>query len=159
MGVGIGFVLELPNLKPAVFFGEFGGLVDHAGALQVCWRNHDLCPEKTHHLASLDAETLGHRNDQWIALLRTNHREANPSIAAGRFDDGLAGFESPVLFGVLNDAKRESIFNRSHRVERLDLHIHVDVVGAELVEPHDRRIADRPEYVVVQNIHISRNSS
>jgi len=43
--------------------------------------------------AVLDAEALGHRDDQRIALLRAHHGQAYAGIAACRLDNRLPGLE------------------------------------------------------------------
>ena len=84
------------------------GLLDHAHAAFGGRREHDLGAEEAHQPAALDAEGLGHRDDERIALLRADHGEADAGVAAGRFDDGLAGLQLAGALGVLDDAERRA---------------------------------------------------
>jgi hypothetical protein len=54
---------------------------------------HHLGAEEAHQPAPLDAELLGHRHDQRIALLGAHHGKADAGVAAGRLDHGLAGLQ------------------------------------------------------------------
>ena len=88
------------------------------------WRGqHHLGAEEAHQPAPLDAELLGHRHDQRIALLRAHHGEADAGVAAGRLDHRLAGLELAGFLGRLDDAQRQPILDRAQRVERLDLDV------------------------------------
>ena len=58
------------------------------------------------------------------------------------------GCSVPRPLGVLDDAERKPVLDRAHRVEGLDLDVQIDVRRRELVDPHDRRVADRAEDVV-----------
>ena len=133
--VGVGLVLELPGQEPAVRLGELDRLVDHADAALRLRRQDHLGAEKAHQPAPLDAELLGHRDHQRIALGGAHHREADAGVAAGRLDDGLAGLELTRLLGRLDDAQREAVLDRAQRVEGLDLH---EEVHARRRQPVDR---------------------
>ncbi len=148
MGVGIGLVFELAHKKPAVLLGKLDRLGQHAAALECGRRQDNSRTQKTHQLASLEAEALGHRNDQRVVFLRTDHGQADARIAARCFDDGLARLQCAAFFRVFDDAEREPVFDRAHRVERLDLDENVDVVRSDLVQLDDRRIANGLENVV-----------
>ena len=94
-------------------------------------------------LAALDAEVLRHGHHQRIALHRAHHRQADAGVAAGGLDHRLPRAQRAAPLGVLDDPEREPVLDRAHRVERLDLDVEVDVRRRELVQPHDRRAADR----------------
>jgi hypothetical protein len=147
--VRVGLVLELAGHEPAVRLGQFLGLVDHAHAALRRRGQHHLGAEKTHQTATLDAKGFGHRHDQRIALLGAHHRQANAGIAAGGFDDGLAGLEFAALLGRFDHPERQSVLDRAQRVERLDLDVEVYAGGCELVDLDDRRVADSFEDVRV----------
>ena len=61
--VGVSLVFELPGQVPAMLFGQFDCLGKHATALELGRGQDDLGAQESHHLATLDAETLGHGND------------------------------------------------------------------------------------------------
>ncbi len=149
MRIGVRLVLELAHQEPAVFLGQFDRLGQHAAALERGGREHDPGAQKAHQLAPLDAETLGHRHDERITLAGAHHREPDARIAAGRLDHGLPRAERAAPLGIFDDAQREAVLDRAHRVEGLDLHVQIDVVGRDLVQSHDRRSADGFENIVV----------
>ena len=151
--VGVGFVGELPGDEPAVLFGELDGLLDHAGAALGCGGDDDLGSEEAHELAALDGEGFGHGDDERVAFLRADHGEADAGVAAGGFDDGLAGLECAGAFGVFDDAEGETVFDGAEWVEGFDLDVEVDVGRGELVDANDRRVADGAEDVVEFALH------
>ena len=65
------------------------------------------------------------------------------------------GFSSPRLLGALDDGARHAVLDRAHRIERLDLDVDVHARRRELAEPHERRVADRLEDVVVAGHRVS----
>ena len=95
-----------------------------------------------------DAETLDHGHHQGIAFLRADHGEPDAGIAAGRLDDGLAGFEIAGFLGRLDHAERQPVFHRSERIERLDLDEQVHIRRRQFVDPDDGRVAHGSENVV-----------
>jgi hypothetical protein len=84
-------------------------------------RQHDFRAQEAHELASLHAELLRHRHDQRVTLLGAHHREPDPGVAAGRFDDGLSRLQLPRAFRRFDDAQRQSILDRTQGIECFDL--------------------------------------
>ncbi len=113
----------------------------------------DLGSEESHELAAFDGEGFGHGDDEWVALLRTDHGEADAGVAAGGFDDGLAGLECAGAFGVFDDAEGEAVLDGAEGVEGFDFDVEVDVGGSELVDANDRGVADGAEDVVEFSLH------
>jgi hypothetical protein len=62
--------------------------------------------------------------------LRTDHRQADAGVAAGCLDDGLPGSKFAGALGVLDHAKRQTILDRTERIECLNLDEQVDPGGA-----------------------------
>jgi hypothetical protein len=147
MHVGIGLVLELARQEPAVRLGELDRLVDHAHAALAGGREHHLGAEKAHQLAPLDREGLRHGHHQRIALLRADHGKPDAGIARRRLDHGLPGLERAGFLRRLNDAERQAVLDRAERIERLDLDEQVDAFRPQLVDAHDRRVADGLENI------------
>ena len=133
MVLGVGLVLELAGQEPAVALGCSGGPLYHAGAFFLLWREDDLCTHRAHQLAPLDRECFDHEGDERVTLRGTHHRQRDTGIAGGGLDDRLAGFEHAAAFGILDDADRETILDRGHRVEELDLDEQVTCSGASLL--------------------------
>src|SRR5438270_120730 len=105
--------------------------------------------------SGLDAEGLGHRDDQRVAFLRADHREADPGVAARRLDDGLAGLQVAALLGRLDDPERQPVFDRAQRVERLDLDVKIDARRRDVIDANDRRVADGFENALIAVSHSS----
>ena len=57
-------------------------------------------------------------------------------------DDGLAGPEAAVGLRGLDDAEREAVLDRAERVERLELHVELDALRLQRLDPDHRRVAD-----------------
>ena len=70
-------------------------------------------------------------DDQRIAVLRAHHGEADAGVAAGRLDDGLPGAERAAALGRLDDAERQAVLDRAHRVEGLELGVELHRLGRE----------------------------
>ncbi len=149
MRIGVRLVFELAAQEPAMLFCQLDRLGEHAAAFQCCRGQHDLGAEETHHLAPLDAEVLGHRHHERVALRRADHGEADAGVAARRLDDRLARLQRARLFGIFDDAQRQAVLDRTHRVEGFDLDVEIDALGRQLVDANDGRMADRFEYVFV----------
>ena len=150
MNSRVGFGLELAGEEPAIGIGELLGLHVHSGALCRSGREDDLRAEEAHQLASLDGEAVGHGHDQRIALRSADHRQADAGVAAGGFDDRLTGLERAAPLGLLDDADRQAILDRSRRVEEFRLHVEADMAWSEVPDPDARRVADRIEDAVVE---------
>ena len=159
MEIGIGLVLELAAEEPAVLLRELHRLAEHAGAPLRSRGQHDLGAEETHQLAALDAETLRHRHDERIALLRAHHGEPDAGIAAGRFDHRLAGLQRTAPLRRLDDAERQPVLDRAERVEGLDFHEQLHAGRRELFDLHDGRAPDRLQDVGEPSAHVSRSQS
>jgi hypothetical protein len=117
VNLGIRFIFKLSAQEPAVFLCEFRGLIEHARSFLGRGRQYHPGTEETQHLAPFDTEAFGHRDDQRIALGRTDHRQSNARIAARCFHDGLAGLELAAALGIFDHGQRHTVFDRANRVE------------------------------------------
>ena len=125
--VGVGLVVELAAEEPAVLLGQLDRLVEHAAALLARGREHHPGAEEAQELAPLDAEALGHRQHQRIALLGADHRQADAGVAAGRLDHGLAGRRAaPRRSASSITARGHAVLDRAERVERFELDVDLD---------------------------------
>src|SRR4051812_23808061 len=111
MNVGIGFVFKLPGHEPAMCLGKLDRLVDHSYGAFGGGRYDDLRAQKSHELAALDAERLGHGDHERIALGCANHGKTDPSISARRLDDRLARLKFSRFFGSFDYPKRQSVLH------------------------------------------------
>ena len=62
MHASIRFIFKLTSQKPAMSFGEFFRLCDHAASLQGGGGKNYFGAKKTHEFAALHAEALRHHN-------------------------------------------------------------------------------------------------
>ena len=135
-------------------FGKLIGLIHHTHAALGRRREHHLCAQEPHQPAALDAEAFGHRHDERVALLRTDHRQADAGVAAGCLDDGLTGFEFAGALGVLDHAERQTILDRTEWIECLNFDEQVDPGGRKPVYPDNGSVADRLQNVGISMSHI-----
>jgi hypothetical protein len=132
-----------------VLLGELDRLVEHAAALLSRRGQHDARAEEAQELAPLDTEALGHRQDERVALLRADHRQADAGVATGRLDHGLARLQHAAALGVLDHGAGHAVLDRAEGVERFDLDPDLDAFGREPVEADQGGVADRLQDVVV----------
>ncbi|MNR31744.1 hypothetical protein D3C85_1492770 [compost metagenome] len=70
----------------------------------------------THRSTTLLAHVVRHQQLHAIAFQRRNHRQRNAGVAAGRFNQHVAGFDFPTLFRLYNHRQRRPVFNRTRRI-------------------------------------------
>src|SRR5437588_6417396 len=141
--LGVRFVFELTAQKPAVHLRKFDRFSQHPAALEARRGEHNPRAEKAHQLAAFDAEVLSHCYDQRVAFLGTHHREPDPRVTTSRLDNRLSRFQTAATFGVLDDAERETILDRSHWIECFDLDVQLHVRWGEPLDLDHRRVANR----------------
>jgi hypothetical protein len=149
VNLGVHFVFELAAQEPAVFIGEFHGLVEHAGAFFRGRRQDHLRAEESQQLTALEAEALGHDDHKRIAFLRADHCEADAGIAARRLDDRLPRPQFAALLRALDDGACHAVLDRSQRVERLDLGVDVNSGRRQPVQPDQWCVANRLQNILV----------
>ena len=153
MHIGVGFVFELAAEEPTVGARQLHRLGQHADAAKRRRGQDDLRSEEAQDLAPLDAEVLGHHDDERVALGRADHRQTDPGVAAGGLDDGLAGAQQASALGILDHPEREPVLDRAQRVEGLDLDVEPDARRGQAVDPYHRGATDRVEDRLVKVGH------
>ena len=115
-----------------------------------------LAPRKRISLRRSTLNGLGHRDDQRIALLRADHREADARCcrSSPRSPSGRAS-SSPLFSASSMTPSASRSLTEPKRVERLDLDVEIDPGRRELVDPNDRRVADRFENALIAVSHSS----
>ena len=95
------------------------------------------------------AHLVRHHEDAAVPADRRRDRETVSRVAGGRFDDRAAGLQAALAFGRLDHPKADAILDAAARVEHLELGEdgRLDAPG-DLVEPDERRVADRVEHRV-----------
>jgi hypothetical protein len=155
--VGIGLVLELAAQEPTVSASKLNRLGQHAGAHLIGWGQHHLGAQEAHELTALDAEALRHGKHQRIALLRTDHGQANTRVTAGGLHYGLARTQPPVALGILYHANGQTVLHRPHGIECLNLDVQINPRRHAFVNLDDRRVADRIQDAFVNAWHERRS--
>jgi len=154
MIIGICFILELAGHEPAMRPRELDGLVDHSHGAFGCRCYNHLCSEKPHQLAPFDAEGLCHGDDQGISLGSADHRKADSSIPARRFDDRLASLQLARFFGCFDDTKSQPIFHRTKWVEGFNLYEQIYAVWRKTIDPYHRRVTNRFDDALIFLSHV-----
>ena len=93
-------------------------------------------------LAALDGHGLGHGEDELVAALSRDHGEANAGVSAGGLDDGAAGGQKALLFGVLDDRLGDAVLDGPAGVGCLVLAEDGCVAIGEVGKVHQRGGAD-----------------
>ena len=111
---------------------------------------HALRPVGPQQLAALLGEVLGHGEDEPVAQRRAGHRQADPRVAAGGFDDGAAsGDDVPPLLGRADHGHGDAVLDGAPRVEALELRPEGGAAGvAGPPDPHDRGVPDEVEHTI-----------
>ena len=71
--------------------------------------------------AALLGHGLGHGQDDVVAARRTDHRQRDAGVAAGRLDDGAAGLELAGLLGGVDDRDADAVLHPVGGVVELEL--------------------------------------
>src|SRR5690606_15681814 len=119
--LGVRRVLELLGHEPAVLLDQLCRACDRALHAEVPGGELDACAVRGEQLAALEAHALGHREHGVVALGRRDHREPDPGVAAGRFDDRPALGQPPVPLGGLDHRERDAVLHAAAGVRALEL--------------------------------------
>jgi hypothetical protein len=119
--VRVGFVLELPAQEPAMGLRQFLRLAQHTAALFGGGGQDNLGAHEAQQPPPLDAEILGHDDDERIAFPGADHGQADSGIAAGGLDDRLPRLQLAAALGGFYDAQRQPVLDGAQRIERLQL--------------------------------------
>ena len=121
--------------------------------------DHDLGAVGTQGRDLLLAHLVRHHEDAAVALLRSGDREPDTGVAGRRLDDRAAGPKLPVPLGGLDHREPDAILVGAAGIEELELREQRRRhVGAEPVEPHDRRRADEVEEGRVAAAHAPKTT-
>jgi len=89
---------------------------------------------------ALAGKAFRHYHDHAITLHRGHHRERVAGVAAGGFDDGVAGLDRAGFLRAFDDVFGDARLDRSRRIQEFAL-------GEHAVQFQQRRVADRVEDV------------
>src|SRR5690606_22613416 len=112
--------------------------------------DHHLRPVRPQHVLLVLTDLVRADEHALVALELRHHGQADPGVAAGWFDDRAPGSELAGAFGFLHHPQRDPVLYRTTWIDVLHLREHqsVNALGHP-VEPHQRRIADQFDHVVV----------
>ena len=142
-------VLEQPH-QPGLGGGELFGEPDRAVAALLARREHDFRAVDLEQLAPLDRDVLGHDDPEPVPAAARDDREPDARVARRRLEDGVARGERTFLLRQVHHLQRDAILRGSSGVLTLELGEDPDVgIRGQLVDPDERRVADKAEDVVV----------
>jgi hypothetical protein len=127
--------------------GELSSLLHHSRTARRCGCQHDFRAEKAHESAALDAERLGHRDNERVPLRSAYHRESDTGIAACRLNNCLSGLQRAGFLCVFDHAERETILDRAKGIESFHLDVKIDSIGRETIDPDSGRVSNGTEDV------------
>ncbi|KAG0928547.1 hypothetical protein G6F31_017680 [Rhizopus arrhizus] len=93
----------------------------------------------------LAAHLVGNDQDQLIALLLGDQRQAQAGVAGRALDQGRARLQIPTLFRRFDHRQADAILDRSARVGALELQIELADAGVQALGLDDRGLADEFE--------------
>jgi hypothetical protein len=108
-------------------------------------REDDFGAEGTHGLAPFNRQVLGHDQHHAVPTHRRRHGERDAGVAAGRFDQGIAGPDLAAPLGAHDHRQRGAVLDRSGRVVALELgqnDVAASVIGSagDALQTHQRRM-------------------
>jgi hypothetical protein len=110
---------------------------------------HQIGPHGPQQHPPFDRHRFGHRQGQPILLGRTDERQRDPRVAAGRFDDVRLWIDLALALSRFDHRRADAVLDAVQRVEKLALGEHRRLIfGNQSVDANHRRIADRKGCVV-----------
>ena len=104
------------------------------------------------------ADRVRHDNDRPVSADGSDKRQADPLVAAGRFDNNAVRADQAFLLRLQEHIHRGPGLNGSADVQRF--HLHQDlraVLPREFVQPDDRRVTDRFQNILTDQWSVLRS--
>ncbi|CAM5647137.1 hypothetical protein SHIRM173S_03788 [Streptomyces hirsutus] len=150
--VGVGVLVGLPGPR-RLTDQPVGDVVVRVGVLGVHRGRADdhFGPVRPQHVDLVQGDLVGAHEDALVPLLLGHDGQADTGVAAGRLDDGAARLQLSALLRRLDHAQGDAVLHRATGVEVLHLGQdgRPDAVG-DVVEPHERGVADEADHRVVE---------
>ena len=106
-------------------------------------------PRRPRKLPPLEAHALGHGEHAAVATAAQTMARPMPVLPLVGSTTVWPGLSSPDCSAASIDRESQTVLDRAQRVEGLDFHVQVEhTPGGEAVDPHDRRVSNRPQYVL-----------
>jgi len=67
---------------------------------------------------------IRHHENRAVSSDRAGQRQADAGVAAGRFDDGAAGFQIAHAFGAVNHGLADAVFDAAAGIQRFNFRQH-----------------------------------
>jgi len=136
-------VVELARGQTAALGAELSAMRTPRRTRAGAGSAHALAPYARIDSAGARRRTTRASGPRTIAAAAHTIGERDAGVAGGRLDDGLPGLELAAPLGVLDDAEREAILDRSPRIGGLELDVELDVRGPSRLMRTTGRAADR----------------
>ena len=108
---------------------------------------------------ALVAGRLGHGQTQLVSFGGGNHRQADPRVAAGRFENNLVRIEVASSFRPFNHKQGRAVFHGTAGIGVFELGINLHGrVGIDTPDLHQRRISDAAQYALIGFNHIQSSA-
>ena len=106
---------------PRVGCREPARLADRAVGPSERIGQHDLRAERADDAFAFERDLVRHDELRQVATDRTDHRERDAGVAAGRIEDDRAVAEAPLLLGGDDHPQGGPVLDAAARIRRLDL--------------------------------------
>ena len=111
---------------------------------------HQVRAQRPQQGPPLDRHRLGHRQRQLVSLGRTDERQGDARVAAGRLDDVRVRLDQAVPFARFDHRHADAVLDAVQRIEKLALGEDGRLIrGNQPVDPNHRRVANRLGRIVV----------
>jgi hypothetical protein len=122
---------------------EGPGVIDRPFHTRLLRSEYHFRSVRLHEGPPLGTHVLRHHEDHAIPLDRSNHRQRNPGVAAGRLDQGVPGADRSALLGGDDHPIRRAVLDRSRRIVSFELAEHGCGSVREPLQANDGSIADQ----------------
>ena len=92
---------------------------------------------------------VGDGENHFVTANRGDERQAHAGIAGSAFDDGAAGLEQALFFGLVNHGDADAVFHRAAGIDVVGLDVNLRLQAlVDAIQADQRRASDGLENVV-----------
>jgi len=95
------------------------------------------------------AHLVGNAQQQPIALLRRDQRQAEPGVTGRGLDQRVAFFQQSAALGRLDEIQADAVLDGAAGILVLELQEQLARAGVDTPHRHERRVADHLQHVAV----------